>query len=126
MTIEVQVPADGYLKIIGMGRGDQHAMVLFPNELAPDNRVHAGVVTLPGDYKFVLEQDLPEGMRSQENEMLVVFTQNPVNFYAEGEGKGDFRNVGQHTRSTVVRPVESSEGGNVTSAAGFITYTITR
>ena len=117
MSITIQVPADGYINIVSMGRGDEAATVLFPNGRARDNHVSAGQVVIPGDYAFSLEQELAAAASRQENEVIVVFTTNAANFYQEGVGSAVFRNLGERTRGTVVKPANHF-------AAGFATYTI--
>jgi hypothetical protein len=119
MSISMVAPADGYINVVSMGRGDGTATVLFPNERARDNHVMAGRVELPGVYGFSLEQELPPGVSSQENELIVVFTTRAVSFYDEGVGSAMFRNLGERTRGTVVR------AGNH-FAAGFANYLIGR
>jgi hypothetical protein len=121
MSIRVDVPSSGYLNVVSIGRGDQLATVLFPNRLSPDNRVEAGSLVVPGAMPFTLEQELPQGMASQDNELVVVFTAQPVNYYREGEGKEAFRQLGARTRSTVVKPTTGAQAGY---SAGFATYQI--
>jgi hypothetical protein len=121
MTIEVRVPREGYLNVIAIGRGDTSATVLFPNQYALDNHVTPGILSLPGQYNFKLEQELPANVRRQENQVLVIFTDKPMNLFSDGEGQGAFRSLGMQTRSTVVKARDDAG-----FSAAHVTYLINR
>jgi hypothetical protein len=96
MEITVEVPTDGEPK----------ASILFPNQYAQDNFVHAGTVVVPGaGARFRLRQSVPSGMDTQNNAVLVLFSPAEKNLYKEGIGDGVFRLMGQGTRGTAPEPL---------------------
>jgi len=61
VTLEVDIPAQGYLNIITIDARDQ-TTVLFPNKYQPDNAVGAGKLTIPRlDMPFTLPAQEPLG-----------------------------------------------------------------
>jgi hypothetical protein len=104
MAITVDVPADGYLNIVSVG-DHEPASILFPNRSAPDNRVPAGRVTIPGALAFDIPSSLPKDVNSQNNAVLVLYSPDKHNFYDEGLGDGVFRLLGQRTRGFSAQPL---------------------
>lgn len=61
VTLDVEVPVDGYLNIIAVDSTDQ-TTVLFPNRYQPDNQVKAGTLKIPrDDMPFTLPAVEPTG-----------------------------------------------------------------
>lgn len=121
MTLDVDLPSDGYVNIIAIGSKDKEATVLFPNQYAQANHVRAGRFHIPntGDYTLSQEANSPE-----EDELIVIFSSREMNLYRDGSGKDAFRKMGNPTRSTVVRPANGSGGTGNGYFAGFVTYRI--
>jgi hypothetical protein len=119
MTIDVDVPTGGYVNIIAMGNKDSAATVLFPNQYVSDNKVGAGTLHIPNTGAYFLSQEAPGG--DEDDELVVILSQQPMNLYKDGVGKEQFRKLTKRTRSTVVRPTENNG-----YSAGFATYKITQ
>ncbi len=76
ISIDVDVPKDGYLNIVAVASNDE-MVVLFPNGFDSDNSVSAGEQELPGTRPFEWSSQEPWG-----NTMVsVLFSEEPVNLF---------------------------------------------
>jgi hypothetical protein len=114
MELEVDIPSDGFLNIVTVGQRDSVATVLFPNAYAEQNHVKAGMIRIPDSPAYRLNQ---EAGCPEDNEVLILFSTQDVNLFREGVGTNVFKQFGEQTRGTVVRP------GNG-FLAGFANYRI--
>ena len=92
ISLEIDVPAEGYLNVVAVD-ADDTLVVLYPNGLAPDNRVSAGPLALPGDDAFEWAAQPPWG----DNLIAVLFSETPVNLFdsslqraPDGRAEADF------------------------------------
>ncbi len=102
LIITVEVDRDGYLNVLNLGPEDTVPIVLYPNQLHPDNRVRAGQrIRIPGpEDGFELEAQGPAG----KNLLVVVHTAEPVNAYQDGAGNpGDLFKTLSSTRGFSVK-----------------------
>ncbi|GAB1267888.1 caspase family protein [Aurantivibrio infirmus] len=82
IVISVDVPGNGYLNVITVDSKDGDT-ILFPNQFHKDNRVSAGMMTIPTDkMKFTLPATEPAG----DALVVVVFSEDPINLYNEQVG----------------------------------------
>ena len=85
ITIAVQVPAAGHLNVVAIGP-DGIPTVLFPNRFVKDNRVAAGLFTLPSDPpQFEIKAKPPYG----PTYVAAFLSQEPMDLYATGERLGE-------------------------------------
>lgn len=85
IVVTVDAPREGYLNVLSVGPDDVPT-VLFPNQNHPDNRVAAGLLTIPTEQtKYDLKATQPDGA------MLVTafLSRDPLDFNASGETERD-------------------------------------
>lgn len=123
LTVNVEVPADGYLNIVTVDPNDS-GMVLYPNKFNQDNYVAAGMVTLPTrEMSFDLEAQGPIG----EHLVIAFWSTTELNMYTEGKGARDangeltdvFSELSSYTTTRNFTPV--ARKSTVSSGAGWIT-----
>ncbi|MBK7953986.1 MAG: DUF4384 domain-containing protein [Candidatus Accumulibacter sp.] len=85
LVVTVDVPSDGYLNVLSVGPDDVPT-VLFPNQKHSDNRVTAGLFSLPTQQmKFDLKATKPYGPT-----LIAAFlSKEPLDFYQSGAGERD-------------------------------------
>jgi len=91
MTVTVEVPQDGYLRIYGVS-ADGSTVLLFPNKWVQDDKVSKGSLNLPAKdaaYDFMLVLD--EGQTHVTESVHAVFSYVP--FTDSGKGKIEFGNA---------------------------------
>jgi hypothetical protein len=93
-TLNCETPKAGYLEVISYGEGDGNAVLLYPNQLDQNNHLGPGAVQIPSRGTFNIENFLPNGMSHQEQVMLVVFSQTPLEDPRSlGTAEGIFRSL---------------------------------
>lgn len=96
LTLSLQLPRAGYLNVLSINAKGEPT-VLFPNQLQSDNQVAAGSFSLPTpQMPFELRASAPYG----PNLVAVFLTTEPLNLYANGDGKRNAAGVllGQFAR----------------------------
>ncbi len=85
LVVTVDVPSDGYLNVLSVGPDDVPS-VLFPNQYHSDNRVAAGVFSVPTQQmKFDLKATKPYGPTL----VAAFLSKEPLDFYQSGAGERD-------------------------------------
>jgi Caspase domain len=99
-------PEAGNLYVLSYGMGDAEAVLLFPNTYVTDSHVPKGTVQIPPDRTFNIDNYLPAGLNQQEQVMLILFSQAPLDVKNLGSPQGIFRSIplSSLTRSQQVSP----------------------
>ena len=88
LSINLNIPEEGYLNIISLSEGEKDGYLLYPNRWVADNHVTRGRLQIPGPMqannpRYRIRQALPDGMSRQHVSVYAILTKEPLNF-----GKG--------------------------------------
>jgi hypothetical protein len=100
-VLTCNAPADGYVTVISYGDGDPDATLLLPNRYQTVARVARGRFQIPAaGERWSVQNVLPRGASRQDQLMLVLFSETPIDLKDLGVPAGIFRNLSQDdTRS---------------------------
>ncbi|VFM97439.1 MAG: protein of unknown function (DUF4384) [Candidatus Kentron sp. G] len=89
LTLEVEIPFDGYLNVVSVGPRDEPD-ILYPNQWHPENRVSTGVFRFP---THAMDFDLRVGEPAGENIIVAVLSKDKINLYQSAVGQRDGKGI---------------------------------
>lgn len=109
LELSIEIPTDGYLYVLNVGRGDGEVTVLFPNDFDPENFVQqAEQVEIPRDHRFQLPARLPQGASSQENLIVVFLASQPVELGTAAASPLAFQRLGDGDLNRSIRHLKTA------------------
>jgi hypothetical protein len=95
-VLTCDAPADGYLMVLSYGDGDPEATLLLPNRYQPVAKVARGRFRIPAEgERWGVQNVLPRGASRQDQIMVVLFSETPIDPKDLGAVAGIFRNLSQ-------------------------------
>jgi hypothetical protein len=93
-VLTCEAPADGYVAVLSYGEGDAAATLLLPNRYQPSGKVSKGTFQIPAEgERWGVQNSLPAGADRQQQAMIVLFSETPIDPISLGSPAGIFRNL---------------------------------
>ena len=94
LSITLNAAKTGYLYLINVGKGEDSATLLFPNQHDSNNLVHEGqTVSIPSNTKWKMPASIPAGMASQTVLLVAVIAPEPVDLGNGFAAAGIFKEI---------------------------------